>query len=153
MTAGVAAAISAVEYYLPQNVLSSLQRSSEFPEWSVEKIDAKTGIRQRHIAAENECSDYFYCRPRRSAAAHSWLGLFQALSKPQTDDKTRTTQVVLGRTLWSCLGSIFRPDSLPPLIPSLRRRNMNHGYCMEDPRQESWFDANTLKRWRVIRSY
>lgn len=56
MTAGVAAAISAVEYYLPQNVLSTAQLSSEFPEWSVEKIDAKTGIRQRHIAAENECS-------------------------------------------------------------------------------------------------
>jgi 3-oxoacyl-[acyl-carrier-protein] synthase-3 len=56
VTAGVAAAISAVEYYLPQNVLSTAQLSSEFPEWSVEKIDAKTGIRQRHIAAENECS-------------------------------------------------------------------------------------------------
>jgi 3-oxoacyl-[acyl-carrier-protein] synthase-3 len=37
-------------------VLSSAQLSSEFPEWSVEKIDAKTGIRQRHIAADNECS-------------------------------------------------------------------------------------------------
>jgi 3-oxoacyl-[acyl-carrier-protein] synthase-3 len=56
VTTGVAAAISAVEYYLPQNVLSNAQLSSEFPEWSVEKIDAKTGIRQRHIAAENECS-------------------------------------------------------------------------------------------------
>jgi 3-oxoacyl-[acyl-carrier-protein] synthase-3 len=56
VTAGVAAAISAVEYYLPQNVLSNEQLSSEFPEWSVDKIDAKTGIRQRHIAAENECS-------------------------------------------------------------------------------------------------
>lgn len=50
------AAISAIEYYLPQNVLSSVQLGKEFPEWSVEKIDAKTGIRDRHVAAETECS-------------------------------------------------------------------------------------------------
>jgi len=50
------AAISAIEYFLPQNVLSTSDLAAEFPEWSVEKIDGKTGIQQRHIAAENECS-------------------------------------------------------------------------------------------------
>src|ERR1700733_4551585 len=50
------AAISAIEYHLPYNVLSTAQLASAFPEWSVEKIDAKTGIRDRHIAADNECS-------------------------------------------------------------------------------------------------
>jgi 3-oxoacyl-[acyl-carrier-protein] synthase-3 len=50
------AAITAIEYYLPHNVLSTAQLANAFPEWSVEKIDAKTGIRDRHIAADNECS-------------------------------------------------------------------------------------------------
>jgi len=50
------AAISAIEYHLPLGMLSSEQLANEFPEWSVEKIDAKTGIVERHIAAETECS-------------------------------------------------------------------------------------------------
>src|SRR5882762_1037026 len=50
------AAISAIEYFLPSNVVSTSDLSREFPEWSVEKIDQKTGIQQRHIAAEEECS-------------------------------------------------------------------------------------------------
>jgi 3-oxoacyl-[acyl-carrier-protein] synthase III len=44
------AAISAIEYYLPEEVLTTAQLAAEFPEWSVEKIDATTGIGARHIA-------------------------------------------------------------------------------------------------------
>jgi len=50
------AAIAAVEYYLPENVVSTGDLAAEFPSWSVEKIDAKTGIQKRHIAAPGECS-------------------------------------------------------------------------------------------------
>jgi 3-oxoacyl-[acyl-carrier-protein] synthase III len=50
------AAIEAIEYRLPENVLSSAQLAAEYPEWSVEKIDQKTGISERHIAAPGECS-------------------------------------------------------------------------------------------------
>lgn len=50
------AAISGIEYHLPNEKLSSQQLANEFPEWSVEKIDAKTGIAERHIASETECS-------------------------------------------------------------------------------------------------
>lgn len=50
------AAISAIEYYLPERVLSTADLAAEFPEWSVEKIDAKTGIQNRHIAAPDECA-------------------------------------------------------------------------------------------------
>ncbi len=55
MTIGVAG-ISAIEYYLPHNILSTAQLANELPDWSVEKIDAKTGISDRHIAASDECS-------------------------------------------------------------------------------------------------
>ena len=50
------ASLSAIEYYLPEQVLSTADLSAEFPEWSVEKIDDKTGIRERHISAADECS-------------------------------------------------------------------------------------------------
>ncbi|MEP6716755.1 MAG: ketoacyl-ACP synthase III [Terriglobia bacterium] len=51
-----AAAISSIEYHLPRKILSNEQLADEFPEWSRDKIDAKTGITERHIAAEGECS-------------------------------------------------------------------------------------------------
>ena len=50
------AALAAIEYYLPSQVLSTEDLSAEFPEWSVQKIDSKTGIYARHIAAEGECA-------------------------------------------------------------------------------------------------
>lgn len=50
------AAIAGIEYYLPERTLSTADLASQFPEWSVEKIDGKTGIQDRHIAADDECS-------------------------------------------------------------------------------------------------
>jgi len=50
------ATISAIEYYLPENTVSTKDLAAEFPEWSVEKIDEKTGIAERHIAAAGEFS-------------------------------------------------------------------------------------------------
>lgn len=50
------AAIAAIEYYLPEAILSTAGLAEQFPEWSVEKIDKKTGIQERHIAGPDECS-------------------------------------------------------------------------------------------------
>lgn len=50
------ARIAAVDYYLPEAVLTNEALSAEFPEWSVEKIAAKTGVRTRHISGDNEFS-------------------------------------------------------------------------------------------------
>jgi 3-oxoacyl-[acyl-carrier-protein] synthase III len=50
------ASIAAIEYYLPEKVVSNQDLAAEFPEWPVEKIQAKTGIVERHVAAENECA-------------------------------------------------------------------------------------------------
>jgi 3-oxoacyl-[acyl-carrier-protein] synthase-3 len=50
------AAISAIEYHLPEKTVTTEDLAAQFPEWSVAKIDEKTGIRTRHIAAEGECS-------------------------------------------------------------------------------------------------
>ena len=50
------AAIKAIEYALPEQTLTNADLAAEFPEWSVEKIESKTGIRQRPIAAEGECA-------------------------------------------------------------------------------------------------
>ncbi|MCE7480330.1 ketoacyl-ACP synthase III [Microbacterium profundi] len=50
------ARIAAVDYYLPERVLDNEELATEFPEWSVEKISAKTGIDRRHISAPDEFS-------------------------------------------------------------------------------------------------
>ena len=46
--------IKGISYYLPEKVLTNEDLFKEFPEWTVEKVASKTGISQRHIAAENE---------------------------------------------------------------------------------------------------
>ena len=46
--------IKAVDYYLPERVLTNEELIESFPEWSAEKITSKVGINKRHIASENE---------------------------------------------------------------------------------------------------
>jgi 3-oxoacyl-[acyl-carrier-protein] synthase-3 len=48
------ASLTAVEYALPRRVLDNGQLANEFSDWTAEKILAKTGIRQRHIAGADE---------------------------------------------------------------------------------------------------
>jgi 3-oxoacyl-[acyl-carrier-protein] synthase III len=48
--------INAIDYYLPQRILSNEELIKDFPEWSVEKIAEKVGINKRHIATEHETS-------------------------------------------------------------------------------------------------
>lgn len=46
--------IKHISYYLPDVVLTNEQLIHEFPEWTVEKVASKIGIKQRYIAASNE---------------------------------------------------------------------------------------------------
>lgn len=46
--------INAISYYLPENSLTNENLSVEFPEWSVEKIADKIGIKNRQIAGKDE---------------------------------------------------------------------------------------------------
>src|ERR1035437_8411390 len=50
------ATVAAIEYYFPEHRLTNEQLAAEIPEWSVEKIEEKTGIAERWIAAEGECA-------------------------------------------------------------------------------------------------
>lgn len=50
------AALGPISYYLPPDVLTNAMLSTEFPEWSVEKIAEKTGIVERHVTDEKTCS-------------------------------------------------------------------------------------------------
>ncbi|MHB1036655.1 MAG: 3-oxoacyl-ACP synthase III family protein [Pirellulales bacterium] len=50
------AVIKAIEYHLPQRILTNGDLSAEYAGWSAEKIEKKTGIVQRRIAAEGECA-------------------------------------------------------------------------------------------------
>lgn len=46
--------IKAISYYLPEKVLTNEAINAVFPEWSVDKISAKTGIYERHQSAEGQ---------------------------------------------------------------------------------------------------
>ena len=64
--------IKAISYYLPERTLSNEALVEEFPEWSVEKVAAKIGILERHLASENECaSDLAYFAAKRLLEEHS----------------------------------------------------------------------------------
>lgn len=46
--------IKALSYYLPEIVLTNEELVEEFPEWTVEKIANKVGIKERHVAKKDE---------------------------------------------------------------------------------------------------
>ncbi len=50
------AAIRAIEYFVPGNLLTTGDLAARFPDWSVAKIDAKTGIQCRHLASPEQCA-------------------------------------------------------------------------------------------------
>ncbi len=52
----MAAYIKGIECSFPDMVLSNEDLVKEFPEWSIEKIEKKTGIKNRHIAAPDACA-------------------------------------------------------------------------------------------------
>jgi len=50
----IRAQIAAIEYYLPEAVLTNEQLAQLYPGWPAKVVEEKTGIKARHIAAEDE---------------------------------------------------------------------------------------------------
>jgi len=48
------AAIKAIEYYLPDKIVTNQDLNDEFPDWDFNKIEKKTGVLERHISATDE---------------------------------------------------------------------------------------------------
>ena len=46
--------IKGISYYLPEKIVTNADLVQEFPEWDVEKVYGKVGVKERHLAAENE---------------------------------------------------------------------------------------------------
>tara|TARA_R110002051_G_scaffold159061_2_gene230422 strand:+ start:2048 stop:3049 length:1002 start_codon:yes stop_codon:yes gene_type:complete len=46
--------IKIIETYFPSKILTNEMISKEFPSWNSDKIESKIGVRQRHIADENQ---------------------------------------------------------------------------------------------------
>lgn len=46
--------IKALSYYLPERVVTNEDLVKEFPEWDVEKVYSKVGVKERHLAGEAE---------------------------------------------------------------------------------------------------
>ena len=50
------ASIGPIAVHLPEKVEDNAQLQAEFPRWNMDLIYAKTGIRSRHVAAEDQCA-------------------------------------------------------------------------------------------------
>lgn len=48
--------IKAIEYVLPEKILTNEELSTIYEDWTADKILKKTGIASRHIASEEECA-------------------------------------------------------------------------------------------------
>ena len=46
--------IKYIDYCLPEKILTNQMIANEFPEWTVEKIEKKIGIKERHITVDGE---------------------------------------------------------------------------------------------------
>ena len=46
--------IKGLSYYLPESILTNEQLIADFPEWDVEKVYNKVGVKERHIARPDE---------------------------------------------------------------------------------------------------
>lgn len=46
--------IKSIEYYVPEKVLTNESLNNDFPDWSIDKIYKKTGIKERRVSAENQ---------------------------------------------------------------------------------------------------
>ena len=46
--------IRAISYYLPEETLTNEALATEFPEWDVDKVYNKVGVRTRHLAGNTE---------------------------------------------------------------------------------------------------
>lgn len=46
--------IRGISYYLPEQILTNEELTKEFPEWDVDKVYNKVGVKERHIAAPDE---------------------------------------------------------------------------------------------------
>jgi 3-oxoacyl-[acyl-carrier-protein] synthase-3 len=50
----ISARIEAIEFYLPDQVITNQDLANIYPEWSAENIFDKTGIRERRIAGPGQ---------------------------------------------------------------------------------------------------
>ena len=53
--------IKDIAYYLPENVVTNEELVKDFPEWSVEKIADKVGVRERRVVKEETATDLAIC--------------------------------------------------------------------------------------------
>lgn len=51
--------LTAIEYELPIRVLDNQHLAAEYPDWTADKIYAKTGIRERHIVSSTDIAYRF----------------------------------------------------------------------------------------------
>ena len=48
--------LRAISYYLPEKIITNEDLAREFPDYTVEKVASKIGVRERHVTSPGETS-------------------------------------------------------------------------------------------------
>lgn len=55
------ATIRSIAWHVPERLVTNAALAQEFPDWTAEKIQQKTGVLNRHVAGEDECASDLAC--------------------------------------------------------------------------------------------
>lgn len=95
--------IKALEYYLPEGIVTNQDLARQFPEWDADKVARKTGIEERHVAGNGEtASDLAFCAAQKLFDRHPDYREkvdFLLLCTQSPDYKLPTTACVLQHRL------------------------------------------------------
>ena len=64
--------IKAISYYLPERIVTNEDLVAEFPEWDVEKVYSKVGVKERHLADASETAGDLAGKALLLARGTSW---------------------------------------------------------------------------------
>jgi len=65
--------IKGISYYLPEKIVTNQDLVKDFPEWTAEKVAAKIGVLERHIAADNETAGDMAVKAAKRLFAETYL--------------------------------------------------------------------------------
>ena len=68
--------IEFIEYYLPKRIVTNNELQLMHPDWDVEKVGAKSGVFNRHIASISETAFDLACNAIEKLLFNNYIKIF-----------------------------------------------------------------------------
>ena len=107
--------IRAISYYLPEEMLTNEALASEFPEWDVDKVYNKVGVRIRHLAGRTETAgDLAEKAARKLGTRIIMTSILTSMQKKQRKGFADADGIMVGRIPTWCQERSSILDALHP---------------------------------------